>query len=1326
MAAVPAPGFTFNVWKVEGPAAPIVSRENPLEITISSNLIVVGVFEKGGPDSTTAREGDKYAKTGGIMAVCSPTVGTSPPPAPISTPTTASGPVSLKVVGQIGGPTQAVGVDGNYAYVAVGLRLVALDVSDPKAPRELGATEPLQGDVRDVAIAGDFAYLAAGGGGLYVVSLSISGQPKVIGAYDTPGYAEGIAVAGRYAYVADGPGGLRIIDIEDPSKPTEVAVAYPMNYAFELALAGKYAYVAAAGAGLLVADVSNPKRPVELGRYDTPGYAYGITVAGTTAYVADGWEGLQAVDISNPLQPKQSGFYDTPGWAMDVATAGARLYVADAYAGLRVLDVSDAGKPKDLGGYTVPSGHAAKVAVSGSMVYAADIYQGVHIVDVSTPAQPQRVGLYSPMGSAQAVAVSGRYAYVAAQTYGLRVIDLVDPAHPREVAAFDTEENPAVAVALSGGSAYVGTLWGPTRPAGLYALDISDPLHPKGPLPQRFAGRVGLATFESVLEKSPAFARDIISGPPRSVFIQGTTLYIASEWGLHIIDISNPHSPCELAFLQTASGSSVEDPQTISVAVSGSLAYLAAQEGGLYTVDVSNPKRPTLLGVFNEAATVGPEKKKEIRPVRMTDVVVAEPFAYVLDGNFLRVVDVSDPKRMKGLGSFQLPAMPINNSGAAARSLAFSGGKLFVLAGPAGLLVVDVADPAMPRLAGQLRLPGLSSWVSVDGKYVYVASFEGGLFIIEWGHGSPSTRGSTTEQDGLALKSTGSSPLSGTPLQGAARVPQPGPQTAADHAAISAYRLASPRLAAPLSLSAAAPRSAAVSACTVTSTADSGPGTLRHCLNIARGGDTITFDPRVFPPQNPATISLASGLSLGGGITIDGSNAGVILDGSGTPLGTTGLSIGGSNNVVKGLQILHFPGNGIGLGGSHNTIGGDSSRGTGPMGESNLISGNRDIGITLCCGKDSADNRVVGNYIGTEATGTQVLGRQNIGVLVEGSRNVIGGPTPADRNVVSGNDININLKVASDNLIVGNYIGIDASGRKRLGGRDGVALSAGSWHNRVERNVIAGDLFVIDPGSSYNEVVGNFIGTDATGTVALEGRTTVGVGLPFNRIGGTKPGESNVINGSVHIGPSDVLLIGNVIGTDVTGDKAFASSDSWVNLAGGSHHNFIGGTTAAERNVINGVVGVSLAEVADYNFIAGNLIGTGATGLIGITNNIGISIQSGEHNIIQGNLISGSQSAGVRLGEGASFNWLRANRITQSNRGIEIGEAEGNLIVGNSFLKNRGNGYDGGQNNRWDDRTWGNYWDDYTGVDADGDGIGDIPIPVPPNGVDRYPLIAPP
>ncbi|MGB9454909.1 MAG: NosD domain-containing protein [Bryobacteraceae bacterium] len=94
---------------------------------------------------------------------------------------------------------------------------------------------------------------------------------------------------------------------------------------------------------------------------------------------------------------------------------------------------------------------------------------------------------------------------------------------------------------------------------------------------------------------------------------------------------------------------------------------------------------------------------------------------------------------------------------------------------------------------------------------------------------------------------------------------------------------------------------------------------------------------------------------------------------------------------------------------------------------------------------------------------------------------------------------------------------------------------------------------------------------------------------------------------------------------------------------------------------------------------------------------------------------------------GANFNWVRANLIVgNAPIGIQIAGGAGNRIEGNAFLGNTQNATDGGSNNSWDNGRTGNFWSDYTGKDANHDGIGDTPYPVPPSGTDRFPLMANP
>ena len=188
-------------------------------------------------------------------------------------------------------------VQGRYAYVGVGPRLLVVDVGDPTRPVAVGRTGVLPGVVRGVAVSGAYAYVANWAGGLRVIDVSNPSSPREVGAYDTPGDALGVAVSGAYAYVAAG--------------------------------------------SLRVVDVSNPASPREVGAYDTPRWAYGVAVSGPYAYVAAG--SLRVVDVSNPASPREVGYYDTPGFARGVAVSGAYAYVADEDGGLVILRFLGAG-----------------------------------------------------------------------------------------------------------------------------------------------------------------------------------------------------------------------------------------------------------------------------------------------------------------------------------------------------------------------------------------------------------------------------------------------------------------------------------------------------------------------------------------------------------------------------------------------------------------------------------------------------------------------------------------------------------------------------------------------------------------------------------------------------------------------------------------------------------------------------------------------------------------------------------------------------------------------------------------------------------------------
>ena len=168
-------------------------------------------------------------------------------------------------------------------------------------------------------------------------------------------------------------------------------------------------------------------------------------------------------------------------------------------------------------------------------------------------------------------------------------------------------------------------------------------------------------------------------------------------------------------------------------------------------------------------------------------------------------------------------------------------------------------------------------------------------------------------------------------------------------------------------------------------------------------------------------------------------------------------------------------------------------------------------------------NRVEGNYIGTDATGSVSLGNTGTGIWVlDSDDNVIGGSTALARNLISGNSTGVTIqRLSLDNRIEGNYIGTNAAGQASLGNGTGIRLLGCSW-NVVggvvtgAGNIISGNLgtgvYAMGWFVGPNSLFGNFIGVAADRTNALmNGGSGVSAFQTKLTVGGESPGEPNVI-----------------------------------------------------------------------------------------------------------------------------------------------------------------------------------------------------------------------
>jgi titin len=477
----------------------------------------------------------------------------------------------------------------------------------------------------------------------------------------------------------------------------------------------------------------------------------------------------------------------------------------------------------------------------------------------------------------------------------------------------------------------------------------------------------------------------------------------------------------------------------------------------------------------------------------------------------------------------------------------------------------------------------------------------------------------------------------------------------------------------------------------ITATSDTGGG-----FNATTGVATIKPQSTLPSVTNAVTIDGWSQPGFAGSPLIELDGAGISMYSSNCTVrgfainrvADFAIRVGGDNAWIYGNYIGTDPtgtiaeGNvgGIDVQGCSHVLIGTNGDGVNDLLERNLISGSLGYSPHGIYIQGASDVTIQGNYLGTDVTGNAAIANQGSDIRAQYNNSqlrIIG-------NLISGNgnDIGIsfvNTTSLSNVVIQGNRIGTNAAGTAALGNLYGIYMN-GSFHDVTiggtaagAGNLISGNGYGISSYDGYNVTIqGNTIGTDVTGKYAIP-NAILGVLIAHATatnitIGGTAPGSGNLISGNGQYGVSiaetagPVLVEGNTIGTDVTGSYAIGNGNGVVVSAASGVT--IGGTTSAARNLISGNTGpgVALANgpTTNNNLVEGNYIGTNASGLAAVPNNVGVTL-SASNNSVVGNLISGNGSTGGVYLQFASNNTLQNNLI-------------GTDVTGNKALPNQGPG----------------------------------------------------
>lgn len=436
-------------------------------------------------------------------------------------------------------------------------------------------------------------------------------------------------------------------------------------------------------------------------------------------------------------------------------------------------------------------------------------------------------------------------------------------------------------------------------------------------------------------------------------------------------------------------------------------------------------------------------------------------------------------------------------------------------------------------------------------------------------------------------------------------------------------------------------------------------------------------------------------------------------------------TVGGTTSAARNLIVGAFPTLIAGSTASNNTIQGNfldiDITGTTKLGDggaaianapNNLIGGTTSGAGNLIAsevsisGSDANNNKVQGNYIGIDLTGTRTFTDTFASLSIrEASNNTIGGTSAAARNIIGQGGVRISSSsqenATANNVVQGNYIGTNATGMAKLINYSGSGITIEKADDNTiggtepgSGNLIAGyteyGVLISDNDSSGNRIQGNLIGTDVSGTADLtDGSTGVRIrGAASTIVGGTTPQARNIISGNSNAGvlisgdssgeSIDNIIQGNYIGTNAAGSAPIPNGFAGVFIFNATKTT-IGGSATGAGNLISGNgYGVRLSNSARENSVQGNLIGTTSTGRSPLGNQrSGVSVTA-PNNVIGGttagarNIIAGNNSSGVELtGSGATGNTVQGNYIGTAINGVDaLGNAAHGILITDVANKN--------------------------------------------------------
>ena len=635
--------------------------------------------------------------------------------------------VEVQIAAQVGGEVTDIEINGTYAYLSVGPRLVVMDLSNPDILQVATMSDLLPGLGKALAIEDGRLYWVSDSGYLLVFTLEDPTKPSLLGQYEVPPKADEVVLKDGIAWVGflnqEGEG-LRAYDLSSvtDNKLEEIAKVNIQVAHGSLVPAGNYLYLY----GGFVIDIRNPRQPtiINLRKHYSafiPPYAYIYQWEPLDPNSDKGQIHWYVWDLSDPDDPNQVGDatmdWNKRNWVGQGPGTidGKRMYsfINEGVGGditlscpyhLQVTDISDPASPRMIASPDQLRLHCVRdLKAVGNRLYVVD-WHGLSLVDVSNLAAPRVLDRFGSPPQIEGMALKGDFVFTGTdfRENSLNVFN-VNITHPPDFPGASAlgsapyltiyEAYPpgtASGLAVSGDYLFV-----PQRDEGLSVVDISQPRLPK------------------VVVHEPNIGNQ--SGYVQRAAVVGETLFLTINWEqVAMVDIHDPTRPRSLGMLPGIS--SVYD----LASADGLLYILGGDPGTFIVLNVEDPLAPKeITRVSFSLGSSGARLSITGKRAYISGVGSGTK-------SDLTIFDLSDPTDPKQVGMMA----GFDN----VWDIAGQGDTIMVACAfyvESDIWVVDAKNPSQPELVGHLKTPGMSTRVDADENFFYLSANQGGLWKLK-------------------------------------------------------------------------------------------------------------------------------------------------------------------------------------------------------------------------------------------------------------------------------------------------------------------------------------------------------------------------------------------------------------------------------------------------------------------------------------------------------------------------------------------------------------------------------------------------------------------